>query len=131
MDFNTLNEMLGDRIHMKVANNTRLYRIHPDKYNGDAIAVRLWDTDVVTYHADGRIILNSAGYKTVTTKRRMNDWTPSSVMLVQEDFDWYVIINRAFDARFPYFDGMDVSALVIAAERMDEIERELKARASI
>lgn len=128
MDFNTLSEMLGDRINRKVANNTRLYRIHPDKYNGEAIAVRLWDTDVVTYHHDGRIILNSAGFQTGTTKRRMNDWTPSSVMLVQEDWNWYVVINRAFDARFPYFDGMDVSALVIAAERMDEIERKIRAR---
>lgn len=123
MDFNHFDNILGDKNKVKVANNTFLIRI----YGGDAIAIRLWHTDVVTYHRDGRIILDSGGYKTVTTKRRMNDFTPDSIVLHQEDWNWYVVINREFDARFPYFDGMDVSALVIASERMAEIERMARA----
>lgn len=122
MDFTTLDNRLGDRTRLKVANNTRLIRI----YGGDAIAIRLWATDVVTYYRDGRIILNSGGYKTVTTKRRMNDWTPPSIMLYQENWDWYVVTHREYDIRFPYFDEMDVSALVIASERMAEIEKNLR-----
>lgn len=122
MDFTTLDNRLGDRTQLKVANNTRLIRI----YGGDAIAIRLWATDVVTYYRDGRIILNSGGYKTVTTKRRMNDWTPPSIMLYQENWDWYVVTHREYDIRFPYFDEMDVSALVIASERMAEIEKNLR-----
>jgi hypothetical protein len=57
----------------KVANNTYVER------RGEDFAVRLHNTDVVTFKADCRIVLDSGGWQTVTTKDRINaslnhDW---------------------------------------------------------
>ena len=48
---------------------TRIVRRGPD-----VIAVRYHETDVVTYHADGRLVLDSGGWMTATTKVRLNDY---------------------------------------------------------
>ncbi len=60
-----------------IANNTRL-EMRGNTY-GDDIAVRLHGTDVVTYHADGTITLNTGGYWTVTTRDRINRFVPGNI----------------------------------------------------
>jgi hypothetical protein len=60
----------------KVGNNTYKRKV------GDSIAIRLHDTDILvvspTNISEGlpfeRILLNTGGYRTVTTKSRMNEW---------------------------------------------------------
>lgn len=64
-----------------MANNTRLYA------RLDCFALRLHDTDVLRIHPDGWEI-NSGGWRTVTTKQRLNDFGP--VGISQRDFTWYV-----------------------------------------
>jgi hypothetical protein len=64
---------LSGRDRRKVANNTYLIR------REGSIAVRLHDTDVVTYLPNGDIVLNSGGWQTVTTKGRMNDYTDARI----------------------------------------------------
>lgn len=54
-----------------LANNTRLIL----KANGD-VAVRLHNTDVVTYHPDGTATIYTGGWLTVTTKDRINAYAP-------------------------------------------------------
>ena len=49
-----------------VANNTYLHEV------GGEIALRLHATDVVVYHEDGSVTLNSGGWRTVTTKDRIS-----------------------------------------------------------
>lgn len=70
----------------KLANNTLLIE------NDDgSFGVQLHSTQVVVFHADGRIVLDSGGYTTTTTKRRMNAAladTPYTVF--QRDFAWYL-----------------------------------------
>lgn len=56
----------------KVANNTYAIRRDHD------IALRLHDTDVVTFHPDGSITLNTGGWYTMTTKERMNGALPKA-----------------------------------------------------
>lgn len=56
-----------DKESRPFGNNTRLER------RADGIAVRLHATDVVTLLPDGGVRLNSGGWRTVTTKARMND----------------------------------------------------------
>jgi len=56
-----------------LANNTRLHK------RGDDYAVRLHLTDVVTIHRDGSYTLNSGGWQTITTKERINRFSPASV----------------------------------------------------
>ena len=53
----------------KLENNTYLQR-----RDGGAIAVKLHETDVVTFNADGSTVLNSGGWRTVTTKARINNY---------------------------------------------------------
>lgn len=55
----------------KVANNTFKY-VAEDGSN----VIRLHTTDVVKLLPDGRIVLNSGGWKSVTTKDRMNAFAP-------------------------------------------------------
>jgi len=65
---------LAGRDRRKVANNTYLVR-----RGADAIALRLHDTDVVTYHRSGDVALDSGGWQTVTTKDRMHKYTDAMV----------------------------------------------------
>jgi hypothetical protein len=76
-----------------------------------SIAVKYHDTDVVIYHEDGSITLNSGGWKTQTTKRRMNDYTEDIGGDVYADKGvWYI---GEFWGRFGkghvYQDGMTIN----------------------
>ena len=70
----------------KLANNTTLLRIDPS-----TIAVKLHSTNVVTFHADGRIVFDSGGWKTPTTKERMNSYSPARVS--QSQGTWEITID--------------------------------------
>jgi hypothetical protein len=101
----------------KIANNTWL-----ERRDDETIAVRLHQTDVVTYRADGSITLDTGGWFTVTTKDRMNRFSPFGVHSVRGE--WYVMhrnpdynpeATRAhngsagaywLDKEIPYRDGM-------------------------
>ena len=76
MDYQEASRELQGRCknRRKVANNTYL-----ERRDGDAIAVRLHDTDVITLHPDGRVTLDTGGWKTVTTKERFNRFTDARV----------------------------------------------------
>jgi hypothetical protein len=91
---------LGDKVDRPVANNTRIHRLG----NGD-IAIKLHATDVVTYCFNGPVILNSGGWKTVTTKDRINRFSPSCISLFQTGGQWYVSMNGVKHA---YCDNMKI-----------------------
>lgn len=80
----------------KVANNTWAER----RPNGD-IAIRLHATDVVTYSPDGSITLNTGGWFTVTTKERMNRFTPFGISSVKGE--WQVALRNPLYR--PHYDG--------------------------
>ena len=77
-----------------LGNNTRLIK------RGDDYAVRLHYTNVVTIHPNGTYTLRSGGWQTVTTKRRINQFSP--VGIYQKDFVWYMPDGSEF------FDGIIV-----------------------
>lgn len=89
----------------KLANNTYLEE-RPEGY-----AVRLHGTDVVTLRPDGSAILNSDGWRTVTTKDRMNAYGPAAVF--SKKGEWYAAARRPqgadFDAAVPYRDGLVIA----------------------
>lgn len=76
-------EKLNGRTRRKLENNTYL-----ERRSDTTIAVKLHATDVVTYHLDGPTVLNSGGWKTVTTKDRINKYSP--VRLFTERGVWYL-----------------------------------------
>jgi hypothetical protein len=55
----------------KLANNTYAKR----RYSGQ-IAIQLHATDILTFHSDGQIDVNTGGWNTVTTHSRMNAYLP-------------------------------------------------------
>ena len=73
-NYQTAFAFLEGRQRRKLVNNTWL-----EVRDGETIAVRYHKTDVVTYKADGKIILNSGGWQTVTTKERLNAFSPLGV----------------------------------------------------
>jgi hypothetical protein len=76
MTYTAADTKLQGRNHRsrKIANNTYLER----RQDG-VIAVRLHNTDVVTLYSDGRVVLNSGGWRTSTTAQRINSYSPVGV----------------------------------------------------
>ena len=97
--FQSAVNVLNGKNARKIGNNTILKR-----YDNDTIAVDLHYTDIVTYHRDGRIIVNTGGHRTATTKHRLNGLT--NVGVYQKDYKWYLSDGNAT----PFFDGMNVGA---------------------
>lgn len=99
--------------------------------------IRLHKTDIVTKHSDGSVTLNSGGWKTVTTKDRMNDHLPGGAILYSDRGQWY--IGKSYQDRYssktsvPYFDGIRVPQCFdhMPAKAAANEKRELKLRAQI
>jgi len=66
----------------KLANNTRLQK------RGNAFAVRLHETDVVMIRPDGTYRVNTGGWRTITTKDRINRFIPGCG-IHQDQSVWY------------------------------------------
>lgn len=68
------------------------------------IAVKYHETDVLVFKEDGAIVLNSGGWRTVTTKFYMNEFLPFRYEVVQSKYVWRVQINNYNSV--PFQDGM-------------------------
>jgi hypothetical protein len=88
MDYHTFTAKLTGRNSRsrKIANHTTLHRI-----DDSTIAVQLHSTDVITFHEDGRIVFDSGGWKTSTTKERMNSFSPARIS--QSRGSWTISIG--------------------------------------
>lgn len=79
----------------------------------DDIAIRQHQTDIIRYRQDGTIALDSGGWRTVTTKERLNSLSPARID--QENGIWYVAgPGDNWEARRVgrtlFYDGMIVDA---------------------
>lgn len=59
----------------------------PDFY----YAIRFHATDVVGIYADGSYMLNTGGWRTVTTMQRINSYLPEGWMLTSERNEWHLV----------------------------------------
>ena len=93
----------NNRKSRKLENNTRGYI----EYDG-SVSIELHSTKVVTLYANGLVKLASGGWQTVTTKDRMNRYSP--VYVQQRKGEWYVKIGREDGGRdeFPFMENMVV-----------------------
>lgn len=85
----------------RVANNTVRYQ-HAD----GTTRWRLHNTDIVTRDANGVFTLNTGGWKTVTTKERINTFAPVDIW--SERGTWFVGTSKTTSV--PFFDGMRVAS---------------------
>lgn len=77
-----------------VANNTVRYQ------RGEDTVWRLHQTDIVTRHADGSYTLTSGGWRSSTTKDRLNRFGP---------VQWYSVKGEWVSGKGPFYDGVRVA----------------------
>lgn len=88
----------GTYLASNLGRNTRLVPGEPiaRQYRPARIDVVLYDTPVVTFYADGVVELNSGGYRTATTKARINAALRHSIYRVVAHGDtWHVVSNHS------------------------------------
>lgn len=90
----------------KVANNTYLIR-----QGSSSIGLKLHATTIITVRPDGRITLDSGGWRTPTTKGRMNDalreLLPTSWPgIYQQSGIWLIYPHGKHDQALTFADGM-------------------------
>ena len=74
-----------------------------------SVAVRYHYTDVATRHPDGTVTLRTGGWRTVTTKRRINQalrYFGIPARLYQHRHDWYV--SAYGDGAIEFTDAMRI-----------------------
>ena len=89
----------------KLTHNTYLHETQ------DGVAVKLHNTDIVTIHRDDTYTLNSGGWQTVTTKARINEFSPAR--LGQDMGIWYLYVGQGAGwskERVPFHDGIKITA---------------------
>jgi len=75
--------------------------------NGDK-TIRLYNTDILQFKGD-KIILSSGGYKTNTTKSRINQFLPGEIKVYQKNFKWFINNNGR---ELEFFDGIEINLQV-------------------
>ena len=80
------------------------------RHDNGAIICRYHNTDIVKVEA-GTVTLNSGGWRTVTTKRRMNqcfeEWG-IPLRIFQSNFEWYIQQEGAARSH-PFLENMTIT----------------------
>ena len=79
-----------NRGQRKIGNNTYAYI----EYDG-RVSIELHGTKVVVFSPNGLVKLNSGGYRTSTTKKRINQYSP--VKVYQKNFEWFLSDGTPFE----------------------------------
>lgn len=103
----------------RVDNNTM--EIH---YANGNTAYRLHDTDVVTKLPNGDIVLNSGGWKTNTTKDRINTYA-NGIYISQVKGIWYVKGYQFKDGMVVHPDGSITGAAKPNDKKIDKAKRDI------
>lgn len=82
----------------KVGNNT-----YAEILYDNSVGIMLHSTYVVKIHEDNTYTLQTGGWQTVTTKDRINQYSP--VRVYQRKYEWFVKINGK---EYPFMEGMVV-----------------------
>jgi hypothetical protein len=83
-----------------VAGNTILYTTE----DGTKV-ICFWETDIIEETSDGILTLNSGGFRTFTTKARLNQFAPSAVGVYAKKKKWWVSLPSG---DVPFEDGMQI-----------------------
>ena len=77
---------------------------HIDKATGN-IMVKLYDTDILQVLPSNVAVLQTGGFFTSLTRRRINELLPAGVAIKQVEGSWWLAANNGI---FPYRNGMMV-----------------------
>jgi hypothetical protein len=81
--------------------------MHRDAYGN--IAIRHWNTDIVTHRADGWTVVDMGGWDTVTTRARVNAALPGPFGIGSNGNRGTFLFSRGY-AILPYVGGIAVNA---------------------
>jgi hypothetical protein len=81
----------------KLAHNT-----YVEQDADGSIGVRFHSTRILTFHAEGTFTVNTGGYRTVTTKQRLNALLPNGYRIYSERYVWDITTP---EGTFPFGDG--------------------------
>lgn len=88
--YEELDKYLGDKWERPAPRgNKRNTRVRRREVDG-AILVRLYHTNILKYHTDGTVELNSGGWLTHTTKDRLNEYLRPEYCVTSDRGYWYV-----------------------------------------
>ena len=90
------------KVYRTIENNT-IVRIE-----NEHITVKFHDSDICEIYQDNTVILFSCGYKTVTTKDRLNKFIPSPFRVYQETGLWFVW-NYKTQEKYPFNEGITIN----------------------
>ena len=94
-NFEQAKAALAGRDSMRLGNNTFL-ESYTDGTQVDRICVRLHSTNIVAFYPDGRVTLHTGGYRTRTTKERINHFITGRVY--SRNYAWFYIAPLPFGA---------------------------------
>lgn len=121
--FEDAKNKLGKRPSRKLENNTYLEAC-PD----GSIGVRLHATHVVKLYTDGTYELSSGGWKTLTTKERINSYAP--VAVCQKKGRWYLNGSDFYDGIRVDSEGNIISE-VVDSSAGDTVKRKVDKMVSL
>lgn len=83
------------RKQVKLCHETYLEEI-----DNNTMGIRYHGTYIVKIHANGNFTLDNGGYRTKTTKQRINEYSPARIF--QKNFEWYcgnVVFHNGMEVR--------------------------------
>jgi hypothetical protein len=99
--FDALFHLLKGRESRKLGHETYLEK-HPE----GLVGIRYHWTTVVLLTPDGVMTLNTGGWRTPTTKKRINEYLPFGYRVFQKDYKWFLSLPSGEFA--PFEDGMKI-----------------------
>jgi hypothetical protein len=99
--------LLGKRASRNIASHTKVMR------DGADICVKCYDTIIVRYKSNGRIVLSYGEYKTRMTKERINEFSP--VRVTQDKNIWWVHVDSVNKDSLVFFgnDSIFYNGMVV------------------
>lgn len=88
----SLDHLLNGRQTKRLAGRATVARRESD----GSVAVRYHSTDILTARPDGSIVLNTGGFKSVTTKAKINTYLPAGVPRVWQSDGLWTIGGKGF-----------------------------------
>lgn len=81
--------------------------------------IRYHDTDIITFTPEGNTILNSGGFRTSTTKSRMNEY--AKIYIWADKGNWYFLTNGE---EHLFYDGITVDSQGNLLSESKELDKE-------
>ena len=72
-----------------IGNNTRLYFHNAGEYNENYYTIRLHGNVIMMIYPD-RVVPLDGGWRTVTTKARLNEHLPQGFYVFQKNWEWFI-----------------------------------------